>query len=154
MLVTIAVWTALLAHDGNAAGPARIEALEWMAGCWAFSSGGREVHEQWMTPAGGVMLGMSRALRAGKAQSLEFVVLRAGDQGIAYEAHPLGQAPATFQLVELGERGAIFENPAHDYPQRIIYRREGDRLLARIEGPQNGQTKGSDYPFQRVACPQ
>jgi hypothetical protein len=50
--------------------------------------------------------------------------------------------------------GAItFSNPAHDFPQRIIYRRAGaDSLHARIEGTRNGQPRGVDYAYVRVAC--
>ncbi|MGH8854313.1 MAG: hypothetical protein ACREWI_08545 [Telluria sp.] len=43
----------------------------------------------------------------------------------------------------------MFENPAHDFPQRIIYRRVGDTgLHARIEG----KGKGIDFPMRRTAC--
>ena len=47
--------------------------LGWMAGCWA--SDGREAGsgETWMAPAGGMMLGMSRSVRDGKANGYEFI---------------------------------------------------------------------------------
>jgi hypothetical protein len=129
------------------------DALGWMAGCWAFERDGRQVQEHWMRPAGGVMLGMSRTVRSGAARSLEFVVLRNTADGVVYEAHPLEQKPTSFRMTRLSAQEAVFENPAHDFPQRIIYRREGDRLLARIEGPQGGELKGIDYPYEKVACP-
>jgi hypothetical protein len=48
----------------------------------------------------------------------------------------------------------VFENAAHDFPQRVLYRREAaDRLVARIEGLRNGQPRGIDFPMQRMACP-
>jgi hypothetical protein len=46
----------------------------------------------------------------------------------------------------------VFENPTHDFPQRVIYRREGDSLLGRIEGMTNGQQKAVDFPLKRVSC--
>jgi hypothetical protein len=48
----------------------------------------------------------------------------------------------------------VFENPAHDFPQRIIYRRlSPDSLVARIEGPgPNNTTRGIDFPMRRVNC--
>jgi hypothetical protein len=46
----------------------------------------------------------------------------------------------------------VFENGAHDFPQRIRYRRGGDMLFARIEGTRDGKVRGVDYPYARVAC--
>jgi len=50
--------------------------------------------------------------------------------------------------------GLIFENAAHDFPQRIIYRLNDDgSLLARIEGKRGGELKGVDFPMRRAPCP-
>ena len=38
-------------------------------------------------------------------------------------------------LADGGPKLLVFENPAHDYPTRITYRRDGDRLVATISGP-------------------
>lgn len=47
----------------------------------------------------------------------------------------------------------MFENPAHDFPQRVSYRlAPGGRLLARIEGTHYGVTRGIDFPMQWVGC--
>jgi hypothetical protein len=139
-----------------AAGPAAadtVAGLDWLAGCWSFTQGDRLVEEQWMRPAGGLMLGMSRTVRAGRPRAVEFVVLRAQGDRVVYEARPEGQAPATFPLASSGAQTVTFANPAHDFPQRIIYRREGDRLSARIEGDTPQGPRGIDYPFVRTACP-
>jgi hypothetical protein len=113
------------------------------------------VDEQWMTPAAGVMLGMSRARRGDRLTSIEFSLLRVVDGRVAYEARPEGQAVAVFPLATATADEVVFENTAHDFPQRIIYRRDGrDGLRARIEGPAAGGARtGVDYPFARVACP-
>jgi hypothetical protein len=46
----------------------------------------------------------------------------------------------------------IFENQAHDYPQRVGYKREGDSLLAWIDGTAGGKSRRVDFPYRRVAC--
>ena len=47
---------------------------------------------------------------------------------------------------------AVFENPAHDYPKRIIYARSGDdELVASIDDGSGAKRVG--YPFRRVMCP-
>jgi hypothetical protein len=126
----------------------------WLAGCWQHSGNGREMVEQWMKPAGDLMLGMSRTVANGKARAFEFLQIRQKeDGGIFYVAIPSGQKETWFKLVQHGTHEAVFENPEHDFPQRIIYRLENDgSLAARIEGTVQGQLKGVDFPYQRTKC--
>ena len=52
------------------------------------------------------------------------------------------------------DREARFENLEHDFPQRIIYRRDGDSLTGRIEGVSMGKERAVDFPLKRVPCDQ
>jgi hypothetical protein len=132
--------------------PEKIDRVAWLQGCWQLDSGGRVVEEQWMAPRGGVMLGMGRTVRDGKLVEYESVVLREQDGRIAYEAHPSGQPPAVFTSQTIGESTAVFENLAHDFPQRVGYTRDGESLVAWIEGTANGKSRRVDFPYRRVAC--
>lgn len=131
-----------------------INDLSWLAGCWEANLRGREVNEQWMKPAGGIMLGMARTVSQGKAAEFEFTQIREDKDGsIYYVAKPSGQAEASFKLVKLQNKEAVFENPQHDFPQRIIYRLQPDgSLFARVEATEKGQTRGIDYPYKRAKC--
>jgi len=128
--------------------------VAWLAGCWVQQ--GREAGsvEHWMAPAGGVMLGMARTLKNGRVTEFEFMQMRADAEGrLAFVAQPQGRPPTEFRLLRQGEAEAVFENPAHDFPQRVMYKRESaDRLVARIEGSINGKERGIDFPMQRTAC--
>ncbi len=62
---------------------------------------------------------------------------------------PGGRSPATpFGLVDSGDRRATFENPDHDFPQRIIYERRGNELTVRIEGVENDQPKSQEWSWR------
>ena len=50
--------------------------------------------------------------------------------------------------MNLDRQTVIFENLEHDFPQRIIYRREGDRLIARIEGEVNGTLEVTEWAWE------
>lgn len=132
-----------------------VDQLSWMAGCWNGGSGNLEISEQWMRPSGGTMLGMSRTVAGGKTVEFEFLQIRRTDDGaIAYIAKPSRQAETSFTLVKLTDSLAVFENPAHDFPRRIIYRLQPDGSLhARIEGSRGGQERGIDFPYRRGVCP-
>ena len=129
-----------------------VQDLGWMSGCWASVGGEAGSGETWTAPAGGTLLGVSRTVKGGKTVAHEFMQIRETAPGqIAFLALPSGQKEASFPLVRLSGREAVFENPGHDFPQRVIYRRDGERLTGRIEGSEGGETKGFDFPMQR--CP-
>jgi hypothetical protein len=100
------------------------------------------------------MLGMSRTVRGDSLLEFELLQILERSGRLVYHAQPSGQRPADFEATMVSDTLAVFENPQHDFPQRIIYRRHGtDSLVARIEGTRNGQTRGIDFPYARVSCP-
>ena len=155
MLVVVA--SSVFARAALAQQPSmRIGQLSWIAGCWRQSGrgGNRVVDEQWMAPSGGTMLGMSRTVRGDSLIEFEHLQIVARSGRLVYHAEPSGQAPADFVASAVSDTLVLFENPEHDFPQRIIYRRRAtDTLVARIEGTRNGQTRGIDFPYSRVTCP-
>ncbi len=129
-------------------------ALSWLAGCWRFETASRVVDEQWMAPAGDGMLGMSRTVAAGRIAEHEYMQIRVQEGRLVYIAQPSSQTRTTFTAVSATEREAVFENLAHDFPQRVIYRKGegGATLQARIEGMRGGQLRGVDFPYVAVGC--
>jgi hypothetical protein len=44
----------------------------------------------------------------------------------------------------------VFENPKHDYPQKIQYKLLKDgSLIATVSGKQNGKSSSENYPMTR-----
>lgn len=135
--------------------------LGWLTGCWEREEDGGVTQEQWMRPLGRTMIGMSRTVRRAaenaESRTVAFEFLRIEERGdtgeLFYVAVPSGQAETAFKLVELTDSLAVFENPEHDFPQRIRYRRlPGDSLLAQIEGDRGGTLRVIDFPLKRVHC--
>ncbi len=135
------------------AGAAELARLRWIAGCWEQRTATRVTQEHWNAPMGGLMLGTSRTVVRDVAREFEFLRIEPRDAGIAYVAQPGGRPPTVFPAVSVTDTAVTFENLQHDFPQRVIYRRVGaDSLIARIEGPQGGTTRGIDFPMRRIAC--
>ncbi len=132
---------------------APIDRLGWMTGCWMQVRTNGRVDEQWMAPGGGVMLGMSRTLKDGKVREYEFLRIAPGADGrLSFIANPSGQAEAAFPLKDLTDDTVVFEDPAHDFPQRILYKRiDANTIIGRIEGQIGGVARSTDYPYTR--CP-
>jgi Domain of unknown function (DUF6265) len=139
-------------HAAVAAGD--IEKLAWLAGCWKSESAEPGSGEQWMPPAGQTMLGTSRTVKRGKTVEFEFMLIRYLEDGtLAYIAQPSGQRTTVFRLQRISDTEAVFENPQHDFPQRVVYARDGETgLRARIEGTRNSAPRVVEFPMSRVGC--
>jgi hypothetical protein len=120
--------------------------LSWLAGSWSGEAGGIQMEEHWTAPDGGTMVGMHRDVGKGRTMLFEFLrIEQKGDQ-IVYLSMPNGRSPATaFPLKELSGTRVVFENPSHDFPQRIIYWKDGADLRARIEGTIGGKAGSEEW---------
>lgn len=129
---------------------ADVNDLAWMAGYWLDCSNGREASEVWSDPRAGMIAGLGVTVRNGRA-GFEASQIRADDEGrLTYFAQPDGAAPTPFVLIESGPGRATFENPDNDFPNRILYHREGEVLTARIEGEIGGQARSMQWRFDRA----
>jgi len=108
-----------------------------------------------MKPRGGTLLGMSRTVVKDKTVFHEFFQIRPGANGLVLIVqHARNPKPVEFRATRITDSEAIFENPEHDFPQRILYRKlPGGGLLGRIDGVEKGKPKGVDFPYERAACP-
>jgi len=156
-LVTAALFlaTAVVNHAANAQSPGVVAKLAWISGCWQRTArNGQIIDEQWMAPKGEAMMGMSRTVRGDSL--IEYEQLRIGARAgrAVYFAAPSGQKPSEFTAASVSDTLVVFENPQHDFPQRVIYRKRGaDSLVARIEGTMNGTARGVDFPYAKARCP-
>ena len=120
-----------------------LAALGWLRGHWSARMGEGWIEEQWAPARGGLMMGTSVSGKGEAATSYEYMRLsRDADGGISLWAAPGGRAATRFRLTSSSAGEAVFENPQHDFPTRIAYKRNGNRLTATISGP-NGSGRQS-----------
>lgn len=129
-----------------------IHRAAWLQGCWAQTTPAGSVEESWTTAKAGSMIGVGRTIRDGKMTAYEMIVLREQGDRLAYEAHPSGQPAATFLSTRISASELVFENPAHDFPQEVGYRLDGDKLLGWIRGMLNGKERRVEFPYTRARC--
>jgi hypothetical protein len=135
---------------GQASPPANVADLAWMSGRWETAGHNDNLtQEAWSEPRGGVMLGYSRSGTSERTREFEFLRIQAGADGVpVYYAQPSGRPPVAFRLVALNAASATFENPQHDYPQRIRYERQSDTMLATISKLDGSNTMRWQYRRQ------
>jgi hypothetical protein len=127
--------------------------LAWMAGSWSGTTArGIEMEEHWTAPKGNSMIGLHRDVVKGRTALFEFLRIEQQADQIVYLSMPNGRSPATpFPLKEVAGTRVVFENPAHDFPQRIIYWMDGADLRARIEGTNNGKPASQEWRWSPAA---
>jgi Domain of unknown function (DUF6265) len=128
----------------------KIADLAWIAGDWQMGGSLVGIEEHWTTVAGGSIMGMSRTVAGDKTVEFEYLRIEQRADGVYYVAHPKGRCPGTdFKLTKASATEAVFENPQHDFPKRITYRKSGhDLLTATIDGGDG--TKATSFEFQRM----
>ncbi|MDA1266856.1 MAG: DUF6265 family protein [Planctomycetota bacterium] len=127
---------------------ATIADLAWLAGAWVGTRGSSSLEERWSPPGGGAMLGVSRTIRGDKMVAFEYLRVVERDGGLVYVAQPGGSSPTEFVLTELGTQRAVFENPRHDSPQRIVYELSAEGALSATIGFIHGG-RGTRFEFTR-----
>ena len=133
-----------------------IQSLAFIAGCWEINKPEKKslISEQWMSPVGDAMIGMSRRMKNGKMGGFEYLRIVQNAEDIYYISKPSENKEETsFKLIKWAANEATFENPTHDFPQRIIYKlTKTGAFSARIEGLMNGKVRGIDFPMVKAKC--
>lgn len=119
---------------------------DWIVGHWLSCAEGRATREAWTGAGTGLLAGVN--VTAGRRTQVEFMRIAPHGDAIAFFGGPDGAPPVAFPLVSHTDRRAVFENPAHDFPQRVIYARAGRDLVARVEGVVDGKLEVQEWRFR------
>ena len=152
MLVTSA---ALLVGAAAQAGPCTtLEPTRWLLGSWVADSGKRIVTETWTeaSPTTFEGEGVTRDGSDGPVVDGEALRLVAMGDGVFYVAKVAhNDYPVAFRLTTCEAGRLVFENPGHDFPRRLEYRRvDGDRLEVHVS---DGAERGFRLDFRRSRAP-
>lgn len=131
----------------------RSAAFNWLEGTWVFAAGKGMIVEKWQIADDSTLKGQSFFVKDGKDTiPQEKIELSYRNGSWAYIPTALGQnndQPVVFSIIFFRGTEFIAENPAHDFPQRIAYRRIKEQLLASIEGKRNGKFGKQNFDFIR-----
>ena len=134
--------------------PVSAQAPDWLSGYWLSCENGRQVSETWTGAGSGELVGAGMT-RTANGVDFEFLRIAPHERGWAFFGSPRGAPATAFPLVKQEPGRVVFENFAHDFPQRIIYARTGDALTARVESADGRH--GISWRYTRApldqACP-
>lgn len=108
--------------------------LGWLSGAWTVrGADGSWTEEYWTPPRGQLMLGAGMTGQGNSVRHFEHMrIFKETDGTIAFVGMPNGNKGVRFPLVRMTADEVVFENPAHDFPQRVRYRRDGATVVATV----------------------
>ncbi|MEM1263925.1 MAG: DUF6265 family protein [Pseudomonadota bacterium] len=126
-----AALTLLLVLSSASFADATYELPTWLVGCWLSADG--TGLEAWAQDSDNMLIGFSSIVTENRVSFYEMMSIRLQDDGnLIFTAYPSNQAGGSFPAVAQSERSVTFQNTAYDFPQRIRYRRDQQRLVADI----------------------
>ncbi|AZB11289.1 hypothetical protein EG344_21860 [Chryseobacterium sp. G0162] len=129
--------------------------LEWLLGTWETQTPKGSLYETWKRKGPTEFQGKSYYLKNKDTLLFESVRLIEKDKKLHYIVsvkHQNHELPVDFATKEIKDpTSLVFENPAHDFPQMIAYKKKGkDSLMAEISGMMNGRMASQKFPMRKV----
>jgi len=131
----------------------KMDKLKWLIGNWEINTPEGNYYESWKVINDSVYSGASYFISGKDTLSAETVSLEEREGELLYIPMVRDQnegKPVTFRLTSSAEETYIFENPGHDFPQKISYRQlSADSLLAEVSGLVKGSERKEEFPMKR-----
>lgn len=129
----------------------KADALKWVVGTWKISTANGAIVEQWKQLNDSTLVGKSMFVKSPAdsvlQETLELSFRKGNWHYISTVAGQNNNLPVAFTLIFIGRSEFISQNPNHDFPQRIAYRRVKNQLFASIEGSQKGKYSKRNFDF-------
>jgi len=130
-----------------------LEKHQWFLGSWHGELSQIKIDEVWTKQNDSTYVGNCIFTKAADTLSFEVIKLMQSPKGLFYipiVTNQNGGKAIEFILTKSDEAGSLFENPAHDFPQKINYLKKGDSLLVEIAGMQEGIETKQKFPMHKV----
>ncbi|MDR7211923.1 DUF6265 family protein [Flavobacterium piscis] len=121
----------------------KIKAADWLIGNWQNTSPDGVLTENWQKLNDSTFSATSYFIKGKDTLHFESIILAQKGETLTYKATVKGQnndKPVDFPSTSETENKLIFENPQHDYPQKITYTKGANNTLtAEISGKLQGK---------------
>ncbi|WP_396174136.1 DUF6265 family protein [Flavobacterium sp.] len=132
----------------------QLEKMNWLIGNWENKMDDGILSETWKKENDSTFSGESYFIINKKdTVHSETIILRQIKDELIYSPTVKGQnndESVDFKLSSESENTFVFENPKHDYPQKIVYKKvDENSLIATISGIQQGKQSTESYPMKK-----
>lgn len=132
----------------------KLEKMNWLIGQWEKTTPEGYLTETWSKVNDSTFSGQAYFIIKEKdTVHNETIILTQVNEELIYRPTVKGQnndEPVDFKLTSDAENTFSFENPKHDYPQKIVYKKVNDKsLVATVSGTQQGKSSSESYPMSK-----
>ncbi|MCO6146642.1 DUF6265 family protein [Flavobacterium sp. NRK1] len=130
-----------------------LEKADWFIGNWQNTTAEPNFGEVWKKANDSVFKGKSFIIKDKQVNFNEFMTLIESKGKLTFIAAVPGQneeQEVSFEGTSLTSDSIVFENPDHDFPNKIVYNKIGeDSLVAVIYGMQKGKPASVKFAMKR-----
>ena len=140
--------TELTAQTPSTTTEAHFKALTWLVGNWERTNvkPGNSGNERWQFEGPYKLKGLGVTLRGSDTAFVEKIEILIKDDKLYYVADVIENSePVYFEMSSIARDGFVCENPEHDFPKKIEYKRTGSNLSVLI----SAGSKSQSYLFIR-----
>jgi hypothetical protein len=131
----------------------QIKTANWLLGKWETKTADGDLSESWKQLNDSTFQAESFFIKDKDTLHFESIILQQKGEDLFYNATVKGQndnKAVAFKLTTKTEKQLVFENPKHDYPQKITYSLiTKDSLVASISGVQLGKPSSEKYGMKK-----
>ncbi|HMQ70701.1 MAG TPA: DUF6265 family protein [Ignavibacteria bacterium] len=130
----------------------KIKIFEWLKGQWEGIMGSGLYHEEWYSDDENNLTGRAYLIKSGEITNNEILKIHLTGNDVFYTADVSHNPdPVSFKLTEFSDRIFVFENPEHDFPQKIKYEIISENnFIASVEAVNEGKTRKLVYDLKRI----
>ncbi len=132
----------------------QLKKAESLLGAWGSTSTEGTLTETWSKMNDSVFAGHTYFVAGKDTVFSESIQLEERSQKLYYTPTVSNQnegKAVSFALTSSSETELVFENPNHDFPQKIVYNLIGkDSLIAVISGKKNGKEAKESFPMKKI----
>lgn len=154
ILIISSALSAYMAFAQHTTRHPQLKKADWLIGEWKNQTQKGLSVESWKKLNDSTFLGKSYVLRGTDTVSAEHIRLEAHHGNLYYIPTVKNQnegKPVTFTMTTSSADHFVFENPEHDFPQKITYNRiSKDSLVAEISGTYKGKQRAIKFPMGRI----
>lgn len=130
-----------------------IAKAEWLLGTWEGASPEGLFVEHWEKKSDSVYTGKGNMIVGKDTVFSELLAIEQRGNDVYYIATIPGEndgKPTDFKLTS-SDKALVFENPTHDYPQKITYTKKDDAsVLVEVSGNMNEKPHIESFTFKKV----
>jgi hypothetical protein len=131
----------------------KIVVADWLLGNWENKSDDGDLLETWTKVNDSVYDGESYFIKGKDTLHFEKIQMKQKGEALYYIATVKGQnndKPVTFKHNDTIQKQLVFENPKHDFPQKIVYSQiTKDSIVIEISGIQQGKPSSDRFSMKK-----